>query len=334
MASYLDDWAFCRHRARGTKEGAFWCRLIVAAQAADADPWRKALRDRIGSGDREALRRLATDERALVKQSATSLLPLAYALIESWTKKLANGATIELVGVSSHPSGPKTWWKPDGSLLDEPPYDRTGGHWGASKDSRIREFAVRLMNYPEARSAPRGERWEFLPPPGVSGAGPALKGDQVVRDLYAAMVIYPKDRATCTVRFGVVVGPWQVEATAGPNGGSATGGARGSYAKRRNAVVLFSTAHEIKRGTALTVTHDLADRDTRVVAIDRDGKIHNPLPGGSMVEGGDTLRMRQHEDVFDLPLREIKEYQLQSAPWEWAEFKDVSLQPRAVRGSG
>jgi hypothetical protein len=156
----------------------------------------------------------------------------------------------------------------------------------------------------------------------------------VVRDLYAAEVTYPNERTTCTVRFGVVVGPWQVEATAGPNGGSATGGAVGSYAKRRNAGVLFSAAHEIKRGTALTVTHDLADRDTRVVAIDRDGKIHNPLGGEGRMEVGGNLRMRQHEVVFDLPFGEIKEYQLQSAPWEWAEFKDVSLQPRAVTGSG
>jgi serine/threonine-protein kinase len=82
LCSFVDDWAFVRRRARGLREEASWQRLIAAAQAADPDPWRVALRDRIGRGNKEALRRLARDEKALVSQSATSLVLLAEALIE------------------------------------------------------------------------------------------------------------------------------------------------------------------------------------------------------------------------------------------------------------
>ena len=34
-----------------------------------------------------------------------------------WLKSLPNGATVEVVGISSHPSGPDTWWRPDGTPL-------------------------------------------------------------------------------------------------------------------------------------------------------------------------------------------------------------------------
>ncbi len=34
-----------------------------------------------------------------------------------------DGATVEVVGVSTVPTGPNTWWKPDGSPLAEAPVD-------------------------------------------------------------------------------------------------------------------------------------------------------------------------------------------------------------------
>ena len=50
-----------------------------------------------------------------------------------------NGATIEVVGISTVPTGPNTWWKPDGSPLAEAPVDtierNTGAReWGSASD--------------------------------------------------------------------------------------------------------------------------------------------------------------------------------------------------------
>jgi serine/threonine-protein kinase len=89
LASYLDDWALQRRKSLGGKQDASWRRLLAAAQVADPDPWRVALRDRIGRDDQEALRRLATDERTLGDQSATSLYLLAVALIEQGDRNRA-----------------------------------------------------------------------------------------------------------------------------------------------------------------------------------------------------------------------------------------------------
>jgi serine/threonine-protein kinase len=79
FASYLDDWALVRRKAPGRLE-ATWRRLLTAAQAADPDTWRGALRDKLGRSDLVSLRRLASDHETLEGQPATSLVLLAAAL--------------------------------------------------------------------------------------------------------------------------------------------------------------------------------------------------------------------------------------------------------------
>ena len=78
LAGYLDDWAFVRRTAKRSE--ADWRRLVAAARAADPDPWRDALRARVGTTDASALaefRRLADDDKALDAQTAPSLILLA-----------------------------------------------------------------------------------------------------------------------------------------------------------------------------------------------------------------------------------------------------------------
>jgi serine/threonine-protein kinase len=78
LAGYLDDWAL--NRLKIHPERANWRRLVAAARVADADPWRDALRARIGSNDagtRAELARLADDAAALDSQPVASLVLLA-----------------------------------------------------------------------------------------------------------------------------------------------------------------------------------------------------------------------------------------------------------------
>ncbi len=82
LVSYLVDWAVKRRNARNNADKASWQRLLVAARVADPHPWRTTLRDQIGGHDLEALRRLADDQKELEAQSPTSLLLLAWGLIE------------------------------------------------------------------------------------------------------------------------------------------------------------------------------------------------------------------------------------------------------------
>jgi len=80
LALYLDDWVHVRRKARDLKEEASWRRLLLAAQAADPDPWRISLRDQIGRGDPQTLSNLAADQKTSKAQPARSLFLLAGAL--------------------------------------------------------------------------------------------------------------------------------------------------------------------------------------------------------------------------------------------------------------
>lgn len=80
LASHLDIWALERRRARDKKDTASWQRLFAAANVADPDPLRVALRDQIVSGDREPLLRLTADGKSLEAQPVRSLVLLARGL--------------------------------------------------------------------------------------------------------------------------------------------------------------------------------------------------------------------------------------------------------------
>ena len=182
-----------------------------------------------------------------------------------WVKTLPGGVTVELVGVSSYPAGPGTWWVPDGSPLRELPYSQSGAHVNFPGGQQAREFAVR-MTHPPGKDF--SYRWK-VPSGGGSASGtPRDAGDKVVADLAMIAVSLPEGRKSCTVRFGVASGPWKTETTGAPEGGSAQG--------RERLSVIFGKTHEERGKTSLTVSHDDSEEDLRVVAADRDGKEHLP----------------------------------------------------------
>ncbi len=78
LAGHLDEWGDIRQQR--DRPEADWRRLVAAARAADRDPWRDAVRARVGSrddADAADLRRKADDQAMLAAQPAASLVLLA-----------------------------------------------------------------------------------------------------------------------------------------------------------------------------------------------------------------------------------------------------------------
>jgi hypothetical protein len=230
-----------------------------------------------------------------------------------WVKALSGGVKVELLGVSSHPSGPGTWWMPDGSPQPDIPYALGGGKVNLEKGWQALEFAVRMSR---TFGKDVSYRWQIPSARGTASGTPRDAGNQVVPDVAMIAASQPEDRTTCTVRFGVASGRWRTEVTGGPEGGSAQG--------RETLNVIFGNAREDRGKTSVTVSHQESGDDLRVVAADRDGKEHAPSRAGELGVKG----YRQLEVEYDLPLSQVKEFRVQSRPFEWAGFEDVALKPR------
>ena len=65
-----------------------------------------------------------------------------------------NGATIEVVGVSTVPTGPHTWWKPDGSPLAEAPVDTIERKTSANEARGARVILLRTSGVKQRRHVP------------------------------------------------------------------------------------------------------------------------------------------------------------------------------------
>ena len=86
-----------------------------------------------------------------------------------WVAKLPSGITVEMWGVGENKKEKnRRWWRPDGSLTNDRPYETLGGQV-FGENVLPREFAVRLGNLPVE---PVGTRWQFEP------SGPSAGGDR------------------------------------------------------------------------------------------------------------------------------------------------------------
>ena len=227
-----------------------------------------------------------------------------------WLKSLPNGATVEVVGISSHPSGPDTWWRPDGTPLREPPCDPSNTKIRSDDNAVIRAIAVRVINIPFG--ADHG--WWINEANGGSHAQ-ARRDGKPVADMSEAVSPFPAGTQACTLRFKVAAGPWSTVQTWGTSPG-AVGQVGSSF--------IFGDSIGTSKGTSLSVTHNIQNMSVRLVAIDGDGKEHP----ATVRSGGGVKDFHQIVVEFDLLPDEIKEYRVQSRPYEVIEIPDIALKPR------
>jgi RNA polymerase sigma factor (sigma-70 family) len=227
-----------------------------------------------------------------------------------WIRSLRNGATIEIIGVSSIPAGPDAWWRPDGSPLHPAPCDLR--ELTVTGDKLIpKSIVVRLTGIPKGAD-------QNLSITEAQGCyrGPAKRDEKVIPDLTELNATFPPGTRTGTVRFSVAADPWHTELTVGKSS-AAIGAASASY--------IFGDAIPTKQGTSLTVTHSLNGPALRVLAIDVDDKEH---PGGIRSSLGVT-GFQQIKIEFDLPTEQIQNFRLQTRPYQTVEIPGIALEPKA-----
>ena len=258
-----------------------------------------------------ALARQASEDRPPAPRPARGAAEAKGVRDERWVKSLPNGATIEVVGVSTYPAGPDTWWRPDGTPLDRPPCDGSTARLATDQDDVARTVVVRITGLPNGAD----HSW-WIDQARGGAQGSARRGGEVVPDLDELATLFPRGLDACTVRFEVAAGPWRTVQTWGTSPGSR--GARGGPS------FIFGAPVATAKGTVLSVTHDIDDRSSvRLVAVDADGGEH---PAG-VRSGGGVKAFHQLVGEFDLPPERIKELRVQTRPFEAVDVPGVALKP-------
>ncbi len=255
---------------------------------------------------------------------------------ESSIATLANGVTVELVGICEHPSEGKQWWRPDGAVLDDAPFDSSSNRVTPSSNYRAYDFAIRYTNIPDGMDS------LFYAEPSRASSGGSLyatvkkngeelhhyQDGRLVSAVSSLATLIHKDEKTCTVRVGVSDGPWT---TRYESGKSETG--RFSVSGRADAEsgVVFGRPMEEDQQTwfPVTFTIDTNLYEVRIIAVGQDGKVHKPV----RTQGARADEATQRTVCFDSPVDELSAVQLQVRPYEWVEFKDVALGPNVDQDS-
>jgi len=230
-----------------------------------------------------------------------------------WLGTLPGGGAIELLGVSTFPSGPHSWWRPDGSPLAEAPCDSPRRNL-TRDESLLRVIAARVTGVPADADCGLD----------VKEAGnaedEAKKDGKKVPGVRTLLFLFPKDVATCSVQFHAATGPWKTVQTSEGRGSQAVG-------RRSGPNTIFGEAIAGKRGTILTVSHDIGNAAVRIVAVDRTGQ--ERLQTGQT--GAGVKDFYQIAAEFDLGPEAIQEYWLQTQGYERVEIPGIALKPNGPR---
>ncbi len=141
-----------------------------------------------------------------------------------------------------------------------------------------------------------------------------MRDGEPLPGLSEMIALLPADAGTCTVLFKVAAGPWQYH----PDLGEESGRCRLTGSVR---AYIFGDAIATKKGTTLSVTHNIQDKPVRLVAVDGDGKEHP-----AKVRSGSGVKDFQQIVVeFDLPPEQIKEFRFQTRPFERVEIPGIAL---------
>ncbi|MHC4266220.1 MAG: right-handed parallel beta-helix repeat-containing protein, partial [Planctomycetota bacterium] len=226
-------------------------------------------------------------------------------------KTLSNGVTVELISVCKARDNQKCW-APNGSLFSKAPYYKSGA-WAGSEAF---EFAFRVKNLDEEQSA---TSWK-IDGKYATGSGnrehPTDEERKEIADLWVIDAKIIEGVQKCDISFGVAADPWQTQAKCV--------GIQGMVTAKDQHPYTFSQAYVHNNMVCVTVSDDMVKLAKRLIAIDNNDNTHL----SELVRTGAIKGLRQSTFGFkNLKLEDIKEFQFQTQPYEWTDFKNVSLKP-------
>jgi hypothetical protein len=249
-----------------------------------------------------------------------------------WTRQVSKSVGVELVGVTAGWDKTAQSWRPDRTLFAQPLYRRQDPQIQPQYPNKevAREFALRLT-HPVGLAIET--EYQILGSNSFSySSGPAYSNVVQITDEHefssetsgfrVVSAVLPKTLTRATVRVGVAAGPWREAASCGVEGNGSIGIANGDGSMDQ---VQFGKVFDSAGKHLLVVTDTYVKLDHRVIAVGTDGHVYDLHDRD--IHNGQKFCVTTVK--FDIPLNQIKEFRLQTRPYQWVEFKNVPLQPQA-----
>ena len=255
--------------------------------------------------------------------------------------KLKNGVTVELLGVNEL-SVPEVCWKPDGALLDTPlPLHIQEKKYQAELGQMAYEFSVQLHGLPEHSST----KMKATPDLKVYNAHSTPNGkDKQLTDHRFLWQAFNEKQKKCDLTVSVSCDKWKTVGTGKNEGVEGIKGIKtddsvpgfvtlSPLAERRFNIVTPTTKSTVR--TVVSLTHNIVDKDVRIIAIDKAGETHLR----SMGPGAPAISRNFNDGItmncqFDLAMKDIDSLELQVRPYRSVTFTDVALKAKQNREPG
>jgi tRNA A-37 threonylcarbamoyl transferase component Bud32 len=232
------------------------------------------------------------------------------------------GGTIELVAVAPFPSTNQPCWLPDGSPATGRFPELGGSFWADAKD--LRQLAFRVRGQVNTTSGVRLKTEAGLT---VSAGGSSTDYHREYVETIQELAVEPGTKAM-SFRAGVASGKWETVTTLKPGTNSfLANGAVGTTASETVGDWESGVDCIQARDGSLTVSFRYPvkeDFETRMVVVSDDGSIE-PIQSIPMTLSAGLLRSLASYTANEAA--KIVAFQTQRRPYQWVEFRNVSLQP-------
>ncbi|MCA9111809.1 MAG: hypothetical protein KDA52_17785, partial [Planctomycetaceae bacterium] len=223
------------------------------------------------------------------------------------------GGKVEEVTIGTQDEEPQQWWDAEGQVLASPSFtwEKSGN---VSADSMIqRRVAFRVDDLPEDAQV----LWT-IDVASAFATGRATTSEPRPNSQYFARSFgLSNDARTFNIRIGVATGPWKTAAQMD----AASNSSLGSH----DLSLTCSGAVLTEQGTMAVISHNDSDHNIRIVAVDKQGNLHDSRTRGQVGAGKITQMTLLFPD--QLP-DDIDHFEFQTRDYEWVEINDLPLHPK------
>lgn len=234
---------------------------------------------------------------------------------------LANGTTIELLGLARGDGAPNQWWRPDGTPLSNAVIDIQGPAEMLGNDRPRTKFAFKVTGSTRAMET---ATYEFEPSAGISAGGEVWQNGEQVTGGWPVVAAWAYVTNRATLRFGLRFDTWRNVAVFTPNEPKRT--ETSTVSGDPKWITKLNHYSDDGSNTLVTAILNLETKQwrMRMVAVDTDGREHFYSRANSTPE--------EHTETWtytfpNLTVDRIEKFQVQVQPVHWVEFRNVPLQP-------